>query len=166
MQKRISLICFAAVMLTFGVCNNVNAQVFTYVFGLSGAQEVPIGSGDPDGFGTATLMIDSATNTVDWDFVVSGIDLPLTGAHIHQAPAGTNGGIIVNFGGALTGSGLTDADLAAVVADPTNHYVNLHNSAFPGGAIRGQITAAVPEPSSASLLALAASACWMRRKRS
>ena len=106
MQKRISLICFAAVMLTFGVCNNVNAQVFTYVFGLSGAQEVPIGSGDPDGFGTATLMIDSATNTVDWDFVVSGIDLPLTGAHIHQAPAGTNGGIIVNFGGALTGSGL------------------------------------------------------------
>jgi hypothetical protein len=45
---------------------------------------------------------------------------------------------VVNFNAQLSGTNLVDADLANVAANPSGFYVNLHNSAFPGGAIRGQ----------------------------
>ena len=117
---------------------------------LSGANEVAPVVGDPDGFGTASLTIDDVALTIDWNIVVNNLD-PVTLAHIHSGPAGVNGPIVVDFGtgpGALTGSGLFDADLAAVLANPLNFYVNVHTTVHGSGAIRGQ----VPEPGTALLL--------------
>jgi CHRD domain len=72
--------------------------------------------------------------------------------HIHQAPIGVAGSIVVPLfvapapatsarhikqGGAATpNAGTTGADLCQ---NPSAFYVNYHTTAFPGGAIRGQL---------------------------
>jgi hypothetical protein len=126
------------------------AAIMHFQIPLTGYQEVSgvnqFNNGDPDGFGVADLRIDTTALTVDWDFMVANIALELTGAHIHQAVAGTNGPIVVDFNAQLSGTGLGDPDLANVIANPHGFYVNLHNGEFPGGAIRGQICDPLPNP--------------------
>jgi hypothetical protein len=150
-----------AIVACLALSAGAQASVFQFVVPMSGAQEFP-GPGDLDGFGTATLLIDDGTAppSITWDISLSLIDLPLTGAHIHQAPAGVAGSVVVNFSGQPSGSGLQDADLSNVLANPTGFYVNVHNAVFPGGAIRGQL----PEPTSIALLTLGALAISRRRR--
>lgn len=129
-----------------------HATIFNFTIPLSGANEVAPNVGDPDGFGTANITIDDSTApfpTISWNITVGNILLPPTGAHIHQGAAGVNGPVRVDFLSQLTGSNLQDADLVGVLANPVGWYVNVHTSAHPGGAIRGQ----VPEPTTALLLA-------------
>lgn len=138
----------AALTLAIGLgAAQANAAIINYVVPLSGANEVAPVVGDPDGSGTATLTIDTVLLTVSWNITVSNLD-PVILDHIHSGPAGVNGPIVVDFGGALVGSGLFDPDLAAVIANPANFYVNVHTTVHTGGAIRGQI----PEPGTALLL--------------
>jgi hypothetical protein len=72
--------------------------------------------------------------------------------HIHQAPAGVAGPVVVPLfvspapptsarhikqrGTATPNAGTTGADLCT---NPSAYYVNYHTTAFPGGAIRGQV---------------------------
>jgi hypothetical protein len=137
-----------------------HATINSFIAILTGANEVPAGSGDPDGFGIASLVIDDVANTVSWSIIANNIVLPLTGAHIHAGAAGVNGPVIVNFNAQLSGNGLFDLDLASITAaNAGNFYVNLHNAVFPTGAIRGQLQftgaiAVIPEPATYGLMAL------------
>jgi len=150
--------------IVLGLACGVNAAPSIFVVPLSGAQEVP-GPGDPDGTGTAFLSIDPDTLTIDWNITVDNIDFPLTGAHIHEAPAGVAGPIVVDFSEQLTGANLMDTDLANVLATPTNYYVNVHNDPFPAGAIRGQLGAPIPVPSALGLVALGLASLRLSRRR-
>lgn len=105
---------------------------------LSGAQEVPAVTTAARGGGTIT--IDNDMN-VSGRVTTSGVQG--TAAHIHEAPAGKNGPIIVSLiksGDTYTvpeGAKLTDAQMAAFKAG--NLYVNVHSAANPGGEIRAQL---------------------------
>ena len=90
--------------------------------------------------GTATVTV-NADMSVSVSVTTSG--MTATASHIHMAPAGQNGPVIVPFtksGDAWVSSPtakLTEAQYAAFKAG--NTYVNVHSAAFPGGEIRGQI---------------------------
>ena len=111
---------------------------------LSGAAEVP-GPADPDGSGTATITINRGLSEVCWTISVTGITLPAIAAHIHVAPAGVAGPIVVpltppDATGHSSGCATVDRDLAKAIAkDPAAYYVNVHTTDFPAGALRGQL---------------------------
>jgi len=98
--------------------------------------------------GAFLLWFDAARSTLFWDVDTGGVASP-TLAHIHKAPAGTNGNIVVNFAtsasafvnGELRGSiAIADTELVEdLIANPENYYVNVHTTANPTGAIRGQL---------------------------
>ncbi len=155
-------------MVGLSVSLNASGATVTFVVPLDGHQEInaltglPDG-GDPDGTGTATLMIDNIANSISWEITVANILLPPIGAHIHQQVVGMNGGVVVNFSGQLSGANLVDADLASLLANPTGFYVNIHNEQFTSGAIRGQLGSPAPAPAGALLLATGIAALGGRR---
>jgi len=160
MPLKLSSPLLAAAIVAAAVSSSASATVFVFDIPLIGAQEVLPNVGDPDGFGLAHLEIDDVTNTISWNITVGNIALPVAAAHIHQGAFGTNGPVRIDFSGQLVGSNLFDADLAGVLANPLNWYVNVHNAPHPGGAVRGQI----PAPGTLGLLALAGPLVFRRRR--
>jgi CHRD domain len=69
--------------------------------------------------------------------------------HIHQAPAGINGPIVVDLLGTISESGgliklegtvaVLPAVATAIRSGPAGFYVNLHTTIDPQGALRGQL---------------------------
>ena len=146
---------FATVLA--GVLFSLPAQalIITLQANLNGANEVP--PADPDGTGFATFTIDTVASTISWAVTVENID-PVIAAHIHPGAAGAVGPPLIDFSAMLNGADLVvpSADLAAVIADPSAFYYNVHTDPFQGGAIRGQLefVSSVAEPGSAGLLLL------------
>jgi len=159
-----NLIAILVLGISLGLASSAAAELVLFVVPLDGAQEAP-GPGDPDGAGAALLTIDSEVLTIDWNITADDIDFPLTGAHIHKAPVGEPGPVVVDFGGELSGAGLADPDLADILANPACYYVNLHNAKFPDGAIRGQLGEPIPEPATISLMAIGLMGLGLSRRR-
>lgn len=110
---------------------------------LTGAQEVP-GPGDPDGSGSATVTINQGLGQVCYEIDVSGI-APARAAHIHEAPAGQAGPVVVGLAPPTDGSSSGCADVGRDLAkdirkNPSDYYVNVHTAEFPAGALRGQLS--------------------------
>jgi hypothetical protein len=111
---------------------------------LIGSNEVP-GPGDPDGTGKGSVTIDPVTGQVCFKFSVKNLTLPSTNAHIHEAPKGVQGPVVVQLAGP-DASGIskgclptTPAQAQEIVDNPAGFYLNVHTTDFPGGAIRGQL---------------------------
>jgi CHRD domain len=111
---------------------------------LSGAAETPV-AGDPDGTGQAVVAVDATGDRACVYTSVALIDLPAVAAHIHSGVAGVAGPVVLP----LTAPALaisascgkpTAGVIAALLASPAGHYVNIHTTPFPGGALRGQLT--------------------------
>jgi hypothetical protein len=127
----------------------------------TGAEEVP--ANDSDGQGQAVFRLSDDGMTLSYKLIVANIE-NVTQSHIHLAPAGSNGGIVVwlypsappallipgRTQGALAEGEITSADLVGALAGADldallseiragNAYVNVHTSQLPGGEIRGQL---------------------------
>ena len=110
---------------------------------LRGANQVPKGSGDPDGSGSAYVNV--ANGKVCYTIRVQGIKLPATEAHIHKGAKGVNGNVVVTLkppdqSGISGGCTAVKPALSKQIQNnPANYYVNVHNKDFPEGAVRGQL---------------------------
>lgn len=110
---------------------------------LAGANEVPV-LGDPDGSGTATIRVNPGQGQVCYSISVSNI-APATMAHIHEAAAGAAGPVVVSLQAPTSGSSQGCASVSRefakeLIRTPGDYYVNVHNTEFGGGAVRGQLS--------------------------
>ena len=123
-----------------------------YVLDLTGEAEVTAAGvpnqGDLDGTGNVRLTMNPGTGEVCYDFAVQDVGT-IQAAHIHgPAPSTTTAGVLIHLSpsgsDAADGSwsGCTTADRALILDifhNPELYYVNVHNQAFPAGALRGQL---------------------------
>jgi len=121
--------------------------------------------GDPRGRGEVYVFgIDESRTVLCYHLQVSRIDelelAPGNGraAHIHRGKRGENGPVVANlawpqdgqaadclnavtqparFGG--VDAATAQALIADILANPGDYYINVHNTAHPGGAVRGQL---------------------------
>lgn len=134
-MKRTAILLFLLALMMPVVAS---AQSYSAI--LSGAAEVP-GPGDTDGVGFAVVTIDGTT--IRYSVWTQNIAAP-TLAHIHTGGAGVSGSVLVDFNvNTLTNGTVTvSQDIAnQIKANPSGFYVNVHNSEFGSGAIRGQLAA-------------------------
>ena len=120
----------------------------TRLFGrMDGAQERP-GPGDADGRGSVFIDLKPGAGQVCVDERYQAIANPVQLMHIHTGAVGVGGPILINLTPALNGGPrcvtADPADIQAVRTNPAGFYCNIHNMAFPNGAIRGQLEASTP----------------------
>jgi hypothetical protein len=129
----------SSLTLALVVAGSAAASGRPFTTTLAGANERPL-TGDPDASGTARLWINPGQKTVCWSITVLNAE-PITAAHIHLAPAGSPGNVVVPLNPYTGGCASITRDLAlAIIRDPSAYYVNVHNGTYPGGAARGQLS--------------------------
>jgi hypothetical protein len=111
---------------------------------LRGESEVP-GPGDADGVGTAVTLLSAASGRVCYVILVDRLDDVIAG-HIHRGGPTVAGPIVVNLqlqpGRQRVFASCVPADrevVRAIAFAPWDHYLNVHTTVFPAGAIRGQL---------------------------
>jgi hypothetical protein len=114
----------------------------TYRLVLSGKVEVPKGA--PNGKGAAVVTLRGKSSQVCWRFSHLHGFTNATFAHIHHAPAGKAGNIVVplSTGPKLHHSGCVKASptiIKTIARNPKGFYVNIHSKVYPGGAVRSQL---------------------------
>jgi hypothetical protein len=140
---------FVAVLLLAGSAAAGGTRTNLYANNMQGENEVP-DPGDPDASGQTKIQLDSVTGEVCWHIRVRDLTLPASAAHIHEGDAGVPGDVVITLSPPdATGqaAGCTSADpalVAAIMADPSHYYVNVHNSDYPGGAVRDQLSTSPP----------------------
>lgn len=150
---RVSLASLALLAL---VGATVADQSTNFVAHLAGENEVPAVA--TKATGQAVFMFDEDAGSLHYKLVVANID-DVMQAHIHAAPAGTNGAVVAFLygpGPAQSQSGvlaegtiMADDLVGPLAGQPLSAlidlmradgaYVNVHTMANPGGEIRGQI---------------------------
>lgn len=142
MRARAICIVAAGALAVLFTASPAQAKNVSYTANLTAAEEVPT-KGPEGAMGTATVDINTDTNQVCYKLTPSGLEENPSAGHIHKGAKGVAGDVVVDF--KLPTNGLENcvtgeaAKVAAVVADPGGHYVNIHTPSFQAGAMRGQL---------------------------
>ena len=124
----------------------------TFAVQLTAMEQVPVcAAADASDRGVALFrIVDVEAGIVEYKVIASDLPGTLAGApgiHIHgPAPAGQTAGIIQGLDltgaevGVIAEGTFTNPELVAeALENPQLFYVNVHTTACPGGAIRGQL---------------------------
>ena len=152
----ISLASFSLAHINLAIAQTEQSEPFSAM--LSGGEEVP--PVDTAATGVASFTLEGG-ESIKYDVNVTGMD-KVTAAHIHNAPKGENGEVVVTLfkadsptgemsgslaNGTITNSilegdmqGLAVIDLIKAM-ERGETYVNVHTEENPNGEIRGQISA-------------------------
>jgi len=146
---RLVLGAVGAVLLVLFTAGPALADVVRVTGSGSGADEAP----DPGEDGariTGDFTIDTESGKITYTVKVSGNSEDAVAAHIHKAPPGQAGDVVVPLDPAAVNAGsetTTTADpaiAADIAAHPGDYYVNAHSPSFQGGFARAQLEAAAP----------------------
>ena len=142
MRRSQWLVCAAVVAAVAGLVWADDDGGRPFHVTMTGAEEAP-GPGDPDGSGEAVFRLNVGQGEICYQLTVRDI-APATAAHIHEAPAGDPGPVVVPLESTTDGSSsacvTVDRELIKeILQEPEEYYVNVHNAEFPGGAVRGQL---------------------------
>ena len=90
------------------------------------------------------MRVNAGQGQVCYTLTVTNID-SATLAHIHRGGVEAAGPVVVNFDppadGSSDGCATVERSLAQeLIRTPDAFYVNIHNAAFPNGAVRGQLS--------------------------
>lgn len=143
------------------VINSARKGPMNFRTHLSGENEVP--AVDTDAQGQAIFQVSRDGSSIEYKLIVANIENVLM-AHIHNAPAGENGGVVAwlypsspppelipgRTQGVLAEGTITEDDLVGGLGGQSlealieeikagNTYVNVHTSQNPAGEVRGQI---------------------------
>ena len=153
---------FAATAASLAFAMPAAALTTLFAAHLDGLSEVP--SNASPAFGDALVTLDDTVFTVAVHVTFSGLTQPATAAHIHcctAVPGTGNVGVFQGFSGfpsATAGTYVNTFPLSSGAFSTLltgiqqgRSYVNIHDSAFPGGEIRGFLQA-VPEPETWALM--------------
>src|SRR4051812_38377180 len=111
---------------------------------MTGDAESP--AGDPVATGTATVRLRAGQGQVCYKVAADNLGGAAVAMHIHKGGAGTAGPVVIPLatpgadGKAAGCAGVARALVAQILASPAGYYLNVHTAAFPGGAVRGQLT--------------------------
>lgn len=148
---RVQKILAVAAVAAFAIASpaTANAAADTLHAKLTGSQVVP-GPGDDNGKGNfkATVNGDQLCYKLHATKIAG-----VTDVSIYAAPTGESGDVVVtlkadrNARGCITTvpdaedttETLSESELAAIVADPSQFYVEVHTVRYPDGSIRGQL---------------------------
>jgi hypothetical protein len=134
MRNSLRLVFALALVLFAGTAL---AQNFTAT--LDGLQETPPNA--TPATGNATLVLDTAANTLSYNISYAGLLATETAAHIHGfAAPGSAAGVLHSLPSGNPKVGVwnyLETQEANIIAGLT--YINIHTTLFPGGEIRGQI---------------------------
>jgi hypothetical protein len=142
-----------------GSVGTADAQTIRLAATLSGNQETPAPGVLTGAFGTATVTVDLATQTVSWSIDVFNMPSGTNNAHFHVGGPGVAGPTVVNiaFPAGISNdynlSGSATAANLIVRGDQGirswedflqgllggQMYLNIHSAVNPGGEIRGQV---------------------------
>ena len=135
-------------LIILGIASQLAAATMTLSATLSGTNQVPAVTSSASG--RAVLTIDPATSAFSLSVTVSGLTEGFTASHLHEAPIGTNGGVVNNIGAAsaFTGAaggfyagtftGTYGGNLGALLSGGT--YLNIHTAFSPSGELRGNFS--------------------------
>ena len=157
-MRRMSLAVIATAFI-FGISASAHAQTVALTATLSGDNETPAPGVLTGAYGTASVTVDLATQTVSWIIDVFNMPSGTNNAHFHVGGPGLAGPTVVNVAfpagisndyrltGSATSANLTprtdqgirswDDFLQSLLGGQT--YLNIHRVNFPGGEIRGQV---------------------------
>jgi hypothetical protein len=113
---------------------------------MEGAQEVPpVPTPGRGTFHGERIAPDHLHYTYSWSNLLGNANA----AHIHKAPPGMNGPIVIPLATPSGQSGSREDEAMAdpallddICANPGEYYVNVHTDLYPGGEIRGQLIGA------------------------
>lgn len=145
-MKKITTNLFAIALICFGVKVSAGHLSPSLLFSakLDGSQEVPAVT--TNATGVASFTLNPTRDTMCVNISVQGLSGSITGIHVHEGAAGSNGGVVTDLSpfvvdnriaATLTGADLTPAILANYFKGL--YYLNVHTAANPNGEIRGQI---------------------------
>lgn len=145
MHKLLISITILIALLSMQVSARHNSGEIMFTSILKGDAEVPAVT--TNARGVATFNLNGTMDTLFVNGTFAGLSGAIVGAHIHNAPKGVSGDVVINLTnsinnnqimGFVTGAALSSANMKAMLDG--NTYLNIHTMANPGGEIRGQLT--------------------------
>ena len=118
----------------------VHDRIFVVVE--TGAKNTP--AIDTNGIAVAVFLVQPSKDRICYAIAQANLTSDVTLAHIHKAPVGSNGPVVVPLTAPVRGSSrgcvaVADALVTDIAANPQSYYTNVHTVMFPAGEVRSQL---------------------------